>query len=250
VRLAIQICAYVVGLPLEILVINAMRSGAWRRYPFLFFYVIADFITTVVEIEPSLQFANPTPATKARWRTVYWVDEQVIQALLFLLVLSLLYRASAQLRSRRPLLMGIAAATVVYAAVTFLIYFSPTAKTGEWMTPWTASLNFCAAILNLILWALLLSSRERDRRLLMISGALGIQSAGGAMGQALRNISTQLAAKDTLELLTALLIIIFNVTCTYIWWQAFRNPSLDAKNEKGESRPPADPPYRHGRNDR
>ena len=41
------------------------------------------------------------------------------------------------------------------------------------MTPWTRDLNFGAAILDLGLWALLIGSRQKDRKLLLVTGALG-----------------------------------------------------------------------------
>jgi hypothetical protein len=95
-------------------------------------------------------------------------------------------------------------------------------RMGQWMTPWTRDLNSCAAILDLGLWAMLIRSREKDYRLLMVSGALGIQFAAGAMGQALREMS-----RSTVP---GLLIMFANFTCTYIWWQAFRPPKKDPKN--------------------
>src|SRR5438270_13214132 len=96
----LQIGAYIVGLLLEVLVIHAMRQGAYRRYPFLFLYVIADFLTTVLEIQPSLARDAGTREAQHRWSLIYWIDEQIIQALLFLLVISLVYRAIAQMRQR------------------------------------------------------------------------------------------------------------------------------------------------------
>ena len=51
------------------------------------------------------------------------------------------------------------------------------------MTPWTRDLNFCSAILDLALWALLIAAREKDHRLLLLSGGLGIQFTGEAIGE-------------------------------------------------------------------
>jgi len=62
----LQIGAYIVGLMLEALVVDAMRRGPYKRYPFVFLYVVVDFITTVLEIEPSLAFNSGTPEARLR----------------------------------------------------------------------------------------------------------------------------------------------------------------------------------------
>src|SRR2546421_12099027 len=98
-----QIVAYLVGLPLEVLVVDAMRRrGACRRYPFLFLYVIVDFITTVVEIEPSLAASAkvPVPGAMHRYSTIYYFDQWIMHALVFLLVIGLLHQASARIGPR------------------------------------------------------------------------------------------------------------------------------------------------------
>ena len=84
------------------------------------------------------------------------------------------------------------------------------------MTRLTRDLNFCAAILDLGLWALLIGSRQKDYKLLLVTGALGIQFTGGAIGQALRGMSPAIvtAASD--------FTVITNLVRLYIWWRAFR----------------------------
>jgi hypothetical protein len=217
----LQIVAYIIGLMLEALVVDAMRRGPYKVYPFVFLYSLVDFVTTLLEIEPSLAFNTGSEAAKHRWSWTFWIDEQIIQALLFLVVISLIYRASAQTRQRRTVLTGLIGATLLVAAASFAAHWGPNMKVGKWMTPWTRDLNFCAAVLDLGLWALLIRSGEKDYRLLMLSGALGIQFAAGAMGQALRQVSPDSPAMDTA---TGLMIMIANLARTYIWWQAFRPP--------------------------
>jgi hypothetical protein len=84
------------------------------------------------------------------------------------------------------------------------------------MTRWTRDLNFCAAILDLGLWALLIGSRQKDYKLLLVTGALGIQFTGGAIGQSLRDMAPGIvaAASD--------FMMIASLARLYIWWQAFR----------------------------
>src|ERR1039457_3723316 len=84
------------------------------------------------------------------------------------------------------------------------------------MTRWTRDLNFCAVILDLGLWTLLIGSRQKNSKLLLITGALGIQFTGGAIGQSLRDMSPAIvtAASD--------FTVITSLARVYIWWRAFR----------------------------
>ena len=210
-----QILALAVGLPLQILVIAALVRGPWRRYPFVFIWALADFLTTVLEIRPSL-VSNPTSAELQSFNNLYWWDERVIQVLTFFMVISLVYLATAKMRPRRLVLFGTLLGTAVFAGITFFIEYSPDIATGRWMRPWTRDLNFCAAILDLGLWAVLIGTPKRDYRLLMVSGALGIQFTGIAIGQALSTMSTGLQS------VLAWIIPWVYISCSYIMWQAFR----------------------------
>ena len=140
-----------------------------------------------------------------------------MQVLVFLLVISLVYIATKHLRTRRTILAGIICGTAagggdfVPGLTTIRIY-----RPGRWMTRFTRDLNFCAAILLVGLWTMLISARQKDYKLLMITGGLGIQFAGGAIGQALRDMSPAIvmAASD--------FTVIANLARLYIWWQALR----------------------------
>jgi hypothetical protein len=225
-QLAFQVLLYVVGLPLQLMVIAALLRGPGRQYPFLFLYAIADFLTTVLEIRPSLTIDSATPETLRSFANLYWWDERLLQCLVFLMVISLVYKSSAQYRPRRVLLTGIIVGTVAFAAITFFIHFNPdpAVAPGKWMTPWTRDMNFCAAILDLGLWATLIAAREKDYRLLMVSGALGLQFTGEAISQSLRGMSQQV------QDVAAYIVPLPNLACLYIWWQAFRSAPVNSKS--------------------
>jgi hypothetical protein len=218
-----QILGYVAALLLQLLIINLLLRGAWRQYPFLFVYVLADFVTNLMEIQPNLEYDTGSAEAKRHWAMLYWVDERIIQALLFLLVISLIYRASAHLRPRRTLVLGLVVGSVLFAGISVLSHYSPEMTTGRWMTRWTRDMNFCAAVLDLGLWAMLIRAREKDYRLLLISGALGIQFTAGAIGQALRDISHDMVP------ISSILIVCANLTSLYIWWQALKLPERARK---------------------
>src|ERR1700730_18191023 len=180
-RTGIQIFTYLVGLPLEVLVISALLRGAYRRFPFVFAYAIALFLSSAVET-PLFILASLNKQARSLYIKTYWIDERILLPLIYAVVISLVYEATTPLRSRTFVRTGVIAGGILFAGVTFLIHFdSRITNVGEWMTPWMRELNFCAAILDLGLWAMLIASRKKDHRILMLSGALGIQFTGEAI---------------------------------------------------------------------
>jgi hypothetical protein len=214
--LALQILGYAAAITLQVLVIHSLVKSGWRRYPFVLVYVVIDLLTNLIEIEPNIAYDSGTAAAKRRWNWIYWIDERVIQAALFLLVLSLIYKASSHMRSRRTLMVALVAGSILFATASTLMHMDANVTTGRWMTRWTRDMNFCAALMDLGLWAMLIHSRKRDYQILMISGALGLQFTAGAIGQAMRDISHSLIDASSV------LIVSGNLTCFYIWWQCFR----------------------------
>jgi len=217
-QLTIQIAAYAIGLPLSVMIISAMLRGQWRNYPFVFLYVLGDFVTTILEIEPGLNYDSATLAEKRSFAILFNWDERAMQVLVFLLIISLIHRAASHLKTRNVLVAGSVCGILLFAGITFLVYYDPAVATGKWMNPWLRNLNFSAAVLDLGLWALLIGARHKDYRLLMVSGALGIQFTAGAIGQAIRYLS-----HETVQV-TAYFITGGNLVCLYIFWQAFRMP--------------------------
>ena len=217
---ALQVLGYIAAVTLQVMILHVMLAGSWRRYPMLFVYVLADLVTNLLEVWPKLNYANLTPAARKSWLWLYWWDERIIQALLFMLVISLIYRASTHWGGRRSLLAILILGSIAFAFTSLWLEYDPNVTTGKWMTPWTRDMNLCAAILDLLLWATLIRTRQRDTRLLMISGALGVQFAAGAMGQALRDVS-----HGSIDF-AAIVIVSSNLACLYIWRQALRLPSF------------------------
>jgi hypothetical protein len=220
-QLVYSACAYFAGLALDALVIAALLRFGYRRFPFVFVYVVVDFLTSIIEIRPSLALTRTaTQDMKDTWVAIYYWNERILHVLVFLIVISLVYRATENWRPQRVVLVCVVAGTLLMAGISLGVHFNPHVRTGEWMTHWTRDLNFAAAILDLGLWAILISGREKDYRILMIAGGLGIQFTGGAMGQAFRDLSS-----PTVRLIVVDLMYLTNLACLYIWWQAFRQPT-------------------------
>ena len=221
---AIQICSYVIGIPLELLAIAAILRGGFRRYPLVFVYVIALFLTTVVEIPTSLAY-HSDPSNKKLIQSMndnYYRDEGILQVAIFVVVISLIDAATVKLAPRRIVRLGLVAAATLFAGVSFRVHYIPDPKLiGLWMTPWTRDLKFCSAVLDLALWALLIGAREQDRRLLILSGGLGIMFAGGSIGEAIRNLATP-RHSHLLASIGGLVGTLADLVLLYILWQAFR----------------------------
>ncbi len=221
-RFVLQVLGWAIGIPLEILVILALFRGGYRRYPVVFLYVLVNFATTLVDIPINTQaFFNPDHAVMRLAARTYWVNEWILQVLIFATVLSLIDLAISQSRWRRTLRVWLAVGAVVFAAATFWIQYQPPPATfGSWMTPWTADLSVCATVLDLGLWMILIASRGADRRLLLICGALGMQFTAEAMGEAIVNLSKP--HLDAVALGGAVVAVAGNLICLYVWWQTFR----------------------------
>src|ERR1039457_1906874 len=189
---AIQVCGWLVGVPLEFLLVAALLRGAYRRFPFVFAYASALLVTTLVEIPAKVNAVmHPADAPVLKhFAHIYWINAVILQALILAVVISLIDQAATQVRSRRLVRTGLIVGALLFAGISFLLHYRTTMRFfGLWMTPWTRDLNFGSAILDLGLWTMLISSRGGDRRLLLISGALGMQFAGEAIGEAVQSLS-------------------------------------------------------------
>jgi hypothetical protein len=233
-RFAIQACGWLIGVPLEILVIAALLRGGYRRFPLIFVYATLSFLATVVEIPSAWAYLHGVHGSTSWLAGYWWNNEAVFQLLNYLVVMSLIYQATATIQSRRILRASLFIGALLFAGITFLIHYSAQEHTGAWMTPWARDLNFCSAVLDLALWALLISMREKDYRVLMLSGAMGIQFTGEAIGESLRQLS-QRDHSIVLSRSGAVLMMISNLLLMFIWWRAFRT-APDSNVIKQESR--------------
>jgi hypothetical protein len=229
---AIQILALMVWLPLNLLIIAGLLRGEYRRFQFIFAYVIVELLATGAELPAYWAAVSGSPQAVDLQVFVYWLDEAIAQVLVFVVVLDLIYRATAKLATRRSLRMGLILGAVLFAAISFLVHFHYVpGRAGVWMTPWTRDLNFCAAILDLALWTLLIAAREGDHRLLLLTGALGIQFTGEAIGGSVRQLST-LHQTHAIALVGSTLVVTADIVRSYIWWRVFqkerspRSPAL------------------------
>jgi len=84
------------------------------------------------------------------------------------------------------------------------------------MTLISRDLNICAVILDLMLWSLLTATRQPNRRLMLLSGGLGLQLTGAIIGESLIRLSRGMVFFGSLVEITTGLLGLF------VWWAAFR----------------------------
>jgi hypothetical protein len=229
--LALQLICWAVGLPLSVLVIHALLRGGYRLFPVLFIYQIVDFLMTVASLPPysAYYFSHDAHARTlmAQW---FWWDELLLQPLVYAVVISLIYRATEKAPSRGLVRGALIGGAVLIAGASFLFHYHPELPNGSWMAFWTRDLTFSSAILDLALWGLLLSFRVKDSRLLLISGGLGIQFTGEAIGESLRSMSFQHRSRS-LSFTGSLITTVVDLLSIYIIWHAVRHQKREPKKK-------------------
>ena len=231
-RFAILLCGLVMGLALQLLIIGALLRGGYRRFPLIFFYIIADFLTTVVEVPSVVGYDRGMRWAALAFPAVHWFDVVVMQVLVYAVVMSLIYQATSKLRARRIVRVSLIAGAILFAGISFLIHWNPALNTGSFMTPWIRDLNFCSAILDMALWALLIAAREKDHRLLLLSGGLGIQFTGAAMGRSIGQLALR-TRSHAMSLSGGVVTLLADLVFLYIWWQALRAEPAPARKQPG-----------------
>ena len=164
----------------------------------------------------------------AQW---FWWDELLMQPLVYAVVISLIYRATEKASSRGLLRGALIGGATLVAGASFFSHYHPQIPYGDWMAFWTRDLTFSSAILDLALWGLLLASRVRDLQLLLVSGGLGIQFTGEAIGESLRSMAVQ-HQSHSLSLAGSCVTTLVDLTALYIIWVAFR--SSQGENAKAK----------------
>lgn len=213
-RELLQYTSWAIGLFLNGLVVSALARGGYRRYPFVSAYSLALLLSTMVEI--GLQ-----SAAKDLRQSYYWTSEIVLDVLVFCVVIAFIDQAAQHARREPVRRRWLILFSALIFGISFVIRSSP--HFNRQMTLISRDLNMCAVILDLLLWTLLMAARRPERRLLLLSGGLGLQLTGAIMGQTLRHFSHRLFLTGTLlEVITGFLGL-------YIWWRALRTLPLAAK---------------------
>jgi hypothetical protein len=225
VQFVSQLIFWSVGLPLTVLLIAAMLRGAYKQYPVLFIYTVAGLLLTVAGMPAyvAFYFYHDLSARKAmaEW---YAVDEALMEPLAYAVVISLIYVAASHVRSRRQVMTATIGGAVLIALGAAVIHHNAQLPNGVWVTLWTRDLNFVSEIFDLGLWGLLLSTRARDRRLLLVTGGLGVQFTGEAIGESIRSIAAG-SHSNPLSYVGSFFYTLADLASLYILWRCFQDRS-------------------------
>ena len=204
---------WIVGLGLQYMVVAALLGGAWREYRTTFFYSCLLVVATLADIVMNAAVGKHT------WPYIYyyWTAEVLRQTGLYAVVVSLVSHAIPSSRSdrlRNALIRLLIVLAVIFWLGSFYILEVP--KFSLWMSRVIRNLSFCSSIANLALWFVLIAAEKKETRLLMITGGLGLQMTGDAIGQSLRQVSRNTTWPGDMVL------VLTHFLCLYIWWQAFQ----------------------------
>jgi hypothetical protein len=224
----IQLASWALWFPLEILGITAILRAGVRRYPLIFTFMVATFLFAAAQAPISLAFYRSDSKLGAWLQTLNAAGESITYTLILSVVISLIYRATSGSASRRLLRTTLIGAGILAMAVSFAIHYDARAEAGMWITAWARDAHFCAAILDLALWGLLLASSERDPLLLLLTGGMGIMFAGEAIGAAIRAVAI-LYRSGPLFYTGHFFRVLTDSLFLFVWWQAFRRESIRQK---------------------
>jgi hypothetical protein len=208
----LQWSLWTISLALQYLVVSALLHGAYKEFTAVFVYALCLAFTTVFEIVVALGGNTLTRAVA----DYFWINEMVRQTSLYCVVISLVFHAMPDNQKRAALIRLLIGLAFLFWVGCIFFYYDPTRPTSPWMTLVVRNISFCTSIVTLMLWFVLIASEKRDPRLLMITGGLGVQVTGEAIGQSLRNLSPHTMLAGGLTGIFALYL------CLYIWWRALQ----------------------------
>jgi hypothetical protein len=209
----LQWLIFFVSLALQVFVIGLLRRGAYKDYPFVFVYSLVLIMTTVAD--------GAVFAGLAHMEYSFYKNEALRQLLLFTVVMSLMDRAVRErpYRGRIRLFLILSA----WVAVLISVQVHQKAHDGRyflWATQVGRDLSFGSVVLTLLLWVTLISSQRKDAQLLMVTGGLGLQFTGEAIGQSIRQLSVP--HHHILLLAGNLVLTGSHLMRLYVWSEAFR----------------------------
>ena len=142
----------------------------------------------------------------------------ILDLLLFLMVITLTYRAleNSPLRAAMGRLLAVLGMMVL---VVPFVFFSARRFSTPWFDGTSQLLNFGAAIMNLGLWSALIATKKRDPVLLQVSAGLGVAVTGAAIAFGLRRYT---AIASLPQQLADLFKTITYLASVAIWCWAFR----------------------------
>ncbi len=208
----------VAGLILQSMVVSIMLRGSYRRYPFLFAYLIFGFLSAFLQASYRYYFG---PSSRQFVR-VYWVTDFIGTFLVLLLIIHLIHVALAGRSYQKAVYIGLLAgvAATAVGSVLLMQMFGRRFSLGRWMTEVGRDYYFSAVLLNVILWMVLVRRQHANVQLFLLTSGLGLKLCGAAIAHALRLSGVAVWLSSQLLVVTYLLGL-------WVWYAALKRPMPD-----------------------
>ena len=203
-----------------------LLRGPFRKYPVFSAYAVAELLAYFLEWVMYYRIGWRSPA----YRQLFWADHIALDLLLLLVLIALTYHALGESPLRSKVSKILAGIVVVALALPFAMLGGYHDRrygffTSQWFNHVSQILNFGAAIMNLILWGVLLSNRRRDAQLVTLSIGLGLVTASAAITWGVREF---LAEGNRWPMDTFL--IACHLLALLLWCSAFRKAGQAASS--------------------
>jgi len=220
-------------------VLVLLLRGPSRKFWALLGYVVWELFSNVALTGYDLLYNGAVVGANAsaeavRWYArLYWSSVVITDILRFLLVIGLMYRATSGGPKRSSvgrILSGIVAVALVLPFLLFPMFpMGPKAWIeASWFNSTSELLNFCAAIMNLVLWGVLLADRKRDPQVAIVSLGLGVVVTGAAISHGFGHL-----LPTDMQFIPNLFLMLTQLAGWGIWCRAFwpahaSRPALDS----------------------
>jgi hypothetical protein len=115
----------------EAVLITRLLRGNWRRFPPVFACVIAGFPVAAAELPAMLAVTfHGTQAAPSWSARIYERGEAFLEFFTFVAAISLIFRASAHLRSRRLMRVECVAGAIPFVGISFRTHYDPRVRVG------------------------------------------------------------------------------------------------------------------------
>jgi len=209
---SVYLCVGLLGVAAEVWVLHTLIRSQHSRFAGVGFCLAVLLLTDIADGVSYLSGGGWT-----EWYVEYYYLNNAARILSRLAALvSLAYLASTVHTRGTALLKILLGAVAVIAASALLASGS---WPHEYMIEATRNLSFASVILNTMLWLSLIKNRTSDTQLFLVSGGLGLNMAGEAIGQSLLQMA------DVYALLVhagGVFVIGSQLLCLFIWGKAFQ----------------------------
>ncbi len=166
---------------LNLALLVLLVRGYFVEYWLLFLFNLVQPAITIIEMSMNRR--------SDAFRHVYWTSEVIWDLLLFLLVAFLIERVVQGEKERGKLRRILLFVTLGAVGLPFVLYFDRERFSTPWFQGASQLYNMGAAILNLVLWGAIITTRRRERQLMLVCAGLGINVTGAAIQWGIRQLA-------------------------------------------------------------